>query len=207
MEKETHMSNSFQRTRMVGVGLLVGAVGALALGACAGSTSAQARDAKPFQPQEYRIGVEDVLEIAVWREPELSTVAPVRPDGKVTVPVAGEVAAAGRTAHELEQELAKKFSVRIASPTVTVVIKEVNSSRVFVLGEVAKPGAYPMRGAMTVVQALAVAGGMTEFADKGSIVILRRGDAGAQQRLGVNFNDAVSGSAIELVPGDTVVVP
>ena len=123
------------------------------------------------------------------------------------MPVAGEVAAAGRTAHELEGELAKKFSARIASPTVTVVVKEGNASRVFVLGEVAKPGAYPMRGQMTVVQALAVAGGMTEFADKGGIVILRRGDAGAQQRLELNFNDAVRSTTIELVPGDTVVVP
>jgi len=199
------MGNSLRRTCLRGA-LLVGALAAL--GACGGTTSAAAKDVHPFQPHEYRIGVEDVLEIAVWKEPELSTTAPVRPDGKVTVPVAGEVAAAGRTAHELEDELAKKFSARIATPTITVVVKEVNSSRVFVLGEVSKPGAYPMRGAMTIVQALAMAGGMTEFADKGGIVILRRGDAGAQTRLQLNFNDAVKGDGpIELVPGDTVVVP
>jgi polysaccharide export outer membrane protein len=187
------------------VGLVTLLVGAAA--GCGGSTSAAVKEARPFSPQEYRIGVEDVLEIAVWKEPDLSTTAPVRPDGKVTVPVAGEVAAAGRTAHELEDELAKKFATRIAAPTVTVVVKEVNASRVFVLGEVAKPGAYPMRGALTVVQALALAGGMTEFADKGGIVILRR-DGSAQQRLHLDFDDAVHGAAaIELVPGDTVVVP
>jgi polysaccharide export outer membrane protein len=118
------------------------------------------------------------------------------------------VMAAGRTAHELEEELGKKFSSRIASPTVTVVVKELNSSRVFILGEVSKPGGYPMRGSMTVVQALAMAGGMTEFANKSDITILRRGDKGTQQKLNVDFNDAVKGdSPIELVPGDTVVVP
>jgi len=200
------MGNWTRRARALGTALLAAALAPIA--GCGGTTTAAAKDTHAFQPQEYRIGVEDVLEIAVWREPELSTTAPVRPDGKVTVPVAGEVAAAGRTAHELEAELAQKFSSRIASPTVTVVVKELNSSRVFVLGEVSKPGGYPMRGSMTVVQALAMAGGMTEFANKSDITILRRGQKGTQQRLNVDFNDAVKGdSPIELVPGDTVVVP
>jgi polysaccharide export outer membrane protein len=174
---------------------------------CGGTTSRAARETRPFAPSEYRIGVEDLLEIAVWKEPQLSTTAPVRPDGKVTVPVAGEIDAAGKTPKELEALLADKLSSRIASPTVTVVVKEVNAARIFVLGEVAKPGAYPMRGSMTVVQALAVAGGMTEFADRSDIVILRRAGDGAQTRLNVDFGDAVKGSPIELVPGDTVVVP
>jgi polysaccharide biosynthesis/export protein len=173
---------------------------------CGGSTSRAARDTRPFTPSEYRIGVEDTLEISVWKEPQLATTAPVRPDGNITVPLAGEVKAAGRTAKELEVELAKRFSERINSPTVSVVVKEINSSRVFVLGEVAKPGVYPMRGAMTVVQALALAGGLTEFADKGDIVILRRADTG-QQRLKLDLDDAIGSAAIELAPGDTVVVP
>lgn len=184
------------------------ALAALALaGGCGGATSQAARETRPFAPSEYRIGVEDLLEIAVWKEPQLSTTAPVRPDGKITVPVAGEIAAAGKTPKELEALLAEKLATRIASPTVSVVVKEVNAARVFVLGEVAKPGVYPMRGSMTVVQALAVAGGMTEFADKDDIVILRRGDNGGQTRLNVDFGDALKGSPIELVPGDTVVVP
>lgn len=201
------MDNWFRRARFLSATLCAGALSAL--GGCGGSTSSAVRDMRPFAPSEYRIGVEDVLEIAVWKEPELATTAPVRPDGKVTVPLAGEIDAAGKTAHELEGLLAQKFSARIANPTVTVVVKEVNASRVFVLGEVAKPGAYPMRGALTVVQALALAGGMTEFADKGDIVILRRdSDKGMQQRLKLDFNDAVrSEAAIELAPGDTVVVP
>jgi len=198
------MGTGYRAARVVGAALLFGAL--VPLAACGGSTSAELRQTKA-PPQEYRVGVEDVLEIAVWREPELSTTAPVRPDGKVSVPVVGEIQAVGRTAHELEDEVAKKLANRIANPTVVVVVKEVNASRVFVLGEVAKPGAYPMRGAMTVVQALALAGGMTEFASKGDITILRR-DGGNQHSYKLDFNDAVKGDApIELVPGDTVVVP
>jgi polysaccharide biosynthesis/export protein len=175
---------------------------------CGGSTSRAARETRPFHPGEYRIGVEDVLEISVWKEPQLATTAPVRPDGKVTVPLAGEIDAAGKTARELEEVLAQRFAARIASPTVSVVVKEINASRVFVLGEVARPGAYPMRGALTVVQALALAGGLTEFADKRDIVILRREDAGGQTRLSLNLKDAIkSGPSVELAPGDTVVVP
>src|SRR5262249_31554776 len=128
-----------QRRRKMGTGyrwvagalLLAGAL--IPLASCGGSTSAAAKGTRPFAPKEYRIGVEDVLEIAVWREPELSTTAPVKPDGKVSVPVAGELVAVGRTAHELEGELAQKLAGRIANPTVTVVVKEVNASRVFVL--------------------------------------------------------------------------
>jgi polysaccharide export outer membrane protein len=147
-----------------------------------------------------------VLEISVWKEPQLSTTAPVKPDGKIAVPLAGEVEAAGKTAKELEGELTRRYAERINSPTVSVVVKELNASRVFVLGEVAKPGAYPMHGALTVVQALALAGGLTEFADDDAIVILRRGDKG-QQRLKLDLDDAEGSSAVELVPGDTVVVP
>ncbi len=178
----------------------------LAAVGCGGSTSMAAREARPFAPEEYRIGIEDLLEINVWKEPQLSTTAPVRPDGKVTVPVAGEIQAAGHTAKELEALLTQKLAERIASPTVTVVVKEINGARVFVLGEVAKPGAYPIRGAMTVVQALALAGGLTEFANEGKINILRRGETGGQTRLSVNLHDAY-GTPIELAPGDTVVVP
>jgi polysaccharide biosynthesis/export protein len=180
---------------------------ALVLAGCGGSTSDAVRKTRPFAPAEYRLGVEDVVEVAVWKEPELSVTAPVRPDGKLTVPVAGEIVAAGRTAHELEQEIVHKLSVRIAAPVVTVVVKEVNASRVFVLGEVTKPGAYPLRGAMTVVQALALAGGMTEFAKRSDIVILRPTSTGAQERLQLDYEDAVKSAAIMLSPGDTVVVP
>jgi len=186
---------------------LRGALAVALLAGCGSHTSTGLRAPPPQPGSEYRIGVEDVLAINVWREPDLGTTAPVRPDGKVTVPVAGEIQAAGRTANELELELAGKLAHRIQSPVVSVVVKEVNAARVFVLGEVGKPGAYPLRGSMTILQALALAGGLTEFAKKGDIVIVRR--AGPNQtRLQLDYDDALAGdTAIELMPGDTVVVP
>jgi polysaccharide export outer membrane protein len=172
---------------------------------CAGSHGTD--HPRPPAPTEYKIGVEDLVQISVWREPELGVTAPVRPDGKLTVPAVGEIVAAGRTARELEEDVAARLRARITSPVVSVVVKEVNASRVFVLGEVPKPGAYPLRGAMNVLQALALAGGLTDFAAKGSIVILRRNDKGETQRINVDYNDAVKGDAVQLYPGDTVVVP
>jgi polysaccharide export outer membrane protein len=178
------------------------------LASCGGSTSEAVRTTHAFAPTEYVIGVEDVVQVSIWREPELGVIAPVRPDGRITVPVVGEIEAAGHTAHQLEAEVASRLGSRISSPVVNVVVKEVNASRIFVLGEVAKPGAYPLRGALTIVQALAMAGGMTEFAGKSHIVILRRTAEGKQARLKLDYEDALKGErTIELVPGDTVVVP
>jgi polysaccharide export outer membrane protein len=160
-----------------------------------------------YAPTEYRLGVEDLVQITVWREPDLDVVAPVRPDGRISVPLAGEIDAAGKTARELEQTIAGRLDGRIASPVVSVVVKELNAGRVFVLGEVVKPGAYPLRGAMTVLQALALAGGLTEFASKSGIVLLHAGDDGKVVRYYVDYDEAVRGTAYELAPGDTVVVP
>jgi polysaccharide biosynthesis/export protein len=173
---------------------------------CGGTTSKAAREARPYAPREYRIGVEDVLEVMVWKEPDLSRTAPVRPDGKITIPVAGEIEAVGHTAKELEAEITQRLAGRIATPTVSVVIKELNASRVFVLGEVTRPGAYPLRGKMTLLQVLAMAGGLTEFADKELVLLRDEGEKG-QIRLTVDYNDAVGGQPINLFPGDTVVVP
>jgi polysaccharide export outer membrane protein len=159
-----------------------------------------------YAPGEYRLGVEDLVQVTVWREPDLDVVAPVRPDGRISVPLVGDIEAEGRTARELEQTITTHLADRIASPVVSVVVKELNASRVFVLGEVAKPGAYPLRGAMTVLQALALAGGLTEFASKGGIVLLHP-ENGRIVRYAVDYDDAVRGAAYELAPGDTVVVP
>ena len=109
--------------------ILTALVLATTVAGCGGSTSPAVRQARPYNPGEYRIGVEDLLEITVWKEPQLSTTAPVRPDGKVTVPVAGEIEAAGHTAKELEALLARRLAERIASPEVTVVVKELNAAR------------------------------------------------------------------------------
>jgi polysaccharide export outer membrane protein len=187
-------------------GAAVALVAVAAEAGCAGTTSEQVKTTHSFAPSEYVIGVEDVVQVSVWREPELGVTAPVRPDGRITVPVVGEIGAAGRTARQLEAELAGKLAERVSSPVVNVVVKEINASRIFVLGEVAKPGMYPLRGALTVVQALAMAGGMTEFAGKSHILILRRTTAG-QQRLTLDYEDALKSGPFELIPGDTVVVP
>lgn len=176
------------------------------LGGCGGSGHS-VKQTKRAEVREYRVGAEDILEIAVWKEPELSRSAPVRPDGNITVPVVGELRAVGKTARQLEAEITAKLAERITSPVVTVTVKEINSSRVFILGEVTRPGVYPLRGNMGVLQMLAIAGGLTEFADGDEIVVLRRTRTGEEQKLRFDYDSAVDGNLFDLEPGDTIVVP
>jgi polysaccharide export outer membrane protein len=121
----------------------------------------------------------------------------------------GEVVAAGRSASELQRELTTRLQPLVNQPVVSVMVSEINAAKFFVLGEVAHPGAYPVRGMVSVVQALAIAGGPTEFADRGGIMVIRRDRGGKEQRYRVNYREVVSGKAqaIQLVPGDTVFVP
>lgn len=182
-------------------------VAALQLAGCAHDPpSAPVATAGAEEP--YRIGREDVLDISVWRDPDLSRTLPVRPDGFITLPMAGEVQAEGRTTVELEQDIARRLQKYIQSPRVTVMVREVNSARVFVTGEVQKPGAFPLRGNVTVLQALAMAGGLTEFADRNGMMVIR-GNNGP--RIPVRYSDLVDrrgqGADFPLQPGDTVVVP
>jgi polysaccharide export outer membrane protein len=160
----------------------------------------------------FRIGREDVLDIAVWRDPDLSRVLPVRPDGFITMPMAGEVMAAGKTPAELEAELKSKLSAYVQEPRINVIVREVNSSRVFVTGEVAHPGAYPLRGRVSLLQVIAQAGGFTDFADSDEILVIRSDEK--NKRIPVRYSDLVkAGDDAEekydfiLRPGDTVVVP
>jgi polysaccharide export outer membrane protein len=157
---------------------------------------------------EYRLGREDVVSVEVWKEPTLSAKVPVRPDGCISLPMVGEVRAEGRTAQELEREIAERLTPVVREPVVAVMVAEVNAARFFVLGEVAHPGAYPARGVVSVLQALAMAGGPTEWASKGSIVVIRPA-GGGEQRYRVNYDRVVAGKAraIQLVSGDTVFVP
>lgn len=168
----------------------------------------QTKTMKPPPEEPYRIGVEDVLDVSVWKDPDLSKMVPVRPDGFISLPMVGELRAEGKTPAELETEIAGKLKAWIQQPKVTVIVHEVNATRVYVTGEVAHPGAFPIRGRMTVLQALAMAGGFTEFADQGSIMVIRRDGKG----LPVNYADLVtdddqSRASVWLAPGDTVVVP
>jgi polysaccharide export outer membrane protein len=137
-------------------------------------------------PSEFVIGPGDVLDVNVWKKPELSRQVPVRPDGRVTLPLVGDVAAAGRTTNQLKDELDAAFTRFVGSPEVTVIVSQIHSYQVFVQGQVARPGAYPMSGRTTVVQAIGLAGGFTQFAATGGIVILRQGAAGSQ-RLEISY--------------------
>ncbi|MFB1484798.1 polysaccharide biosynthesis/export family protein [Corallococcus sp. RDP092CA] len=157
--------------------------------------------------QPYRIGREDVLDVSVWRDQELSRTVPVRPDGFISVPMVGEVQAAGKTPTELAELLKTGLQPYVQEPRVTVIVREVNSSRVFVTGEVAHPGAYPLRGRVSLLQAIALAGGFTDFANSDGIVVIRTDGKGGQ--IPVRYSDLVSpdGESVILRPGDTVVVP
>jgi polysaccharide export outer membrane protein len=176
--------------------------------ACASSGPSQRPDPRP-ETGEYRIGREDVLEVVVWHEPELTRVVPVRPDGKISLPLAGEVDAAGKTPAELQQGLQKVLAPYIRDTAVAVLVREINGTRVFVLGEVTKPGGFPLRGPMSVVQAIALAGGRTEFGGD-DVVWLRQKPDGTSDRVRLSFEDLVKGEAagaLWLRGGDVLYVP
>jgi polysaccharide biosynthesis/export protein len=122
---------------------------------------------------EYSIGPEDVVQVWVWKEPDLSTTAMVRPDGKISLPLIGELEAKGKTAQQLQQEVGKQLAVYLSQPVVTVVVKEVNYPKISVLGQVRKPDVYKIRQTMTVLDAIALAGGFTEYANRGKVLVLR----------------------------------
>lgn len=159
-------------------------------------------------PSDYLLGVDDVVEVSVWKEPALSASLPVRPDGKISLPMVGEVMAAQRTTRDLQVEIRDRLRPYVSEPTVSVMVKEVHAPRFFVLGEVARPGAYPLAGELSVIQALAIAGGPTEFARRGRMLLIRP-SAGSLARYRLDYDDVVRGrlQAIALRPGDTIFVP
>lgn len=174
-------------------------------------TSAPTADAPAAVEPEYVIGADDVLAVNVWREQEVSRVLPVRPDGMISLPLAGDIQAAGKTAHQLEAEITKRLASYIDHPTVTVIVQEVRSQRVNVVGEVMKPGAYPLHNPTTVIDAIAMAGGFKDFAKQSKIYVLRASAGDAQQKIPVNYKDIIKGKKPEenivLQPHDTIVVP
>ncbi len=158
----------------------------------------------------YVIGAQDVLDVSVWKEPEVSRVVPVRPDGKISLPLLNDVQAAGLTPAQLAQEITTGLKKYVTSPQVTVIVTTINSQRVYILGEVIRPGAFPMLPGMTVLQALSSAGGFTQFAKTKSIFI-RRMENGKEAKYQFNYKDVISGKRpeedIPLRAGDTIVVP
>jgi len=166
--------------------------------------------AKPHDAT-YVIGSSDTLAINVWKEPDVSRTVPVRSDGKISLPLAGEIQAAGRTPLALEQEIASKLKSYISEPEVTVMVQQINSQKFNILGQVARPGSFPLTSSTTVLDAIAVAGGFRDFAKQKSIYVLRQNPDGTQSRLPFNYKNVVKGKDaaqnIKLQPGDTIVVP
>lgn len=158
----------------------------------------------------YVIGPEDVLDINVWKEPDMTRTVPVRPDGKISLPLINDVQAAGSTPQQLASTVKEKLRKYVQDPQVTVIVTAINSQRIFVVGEVLRAGAFPLIPGMTVLQALSSAGGFTTFADVKKIHVMRVVD-GKHVNLAFNYKEVLKGDNpdqnIKLEPGDTVIVP
>lgn len=159
---------------------------------------------------EYRIGPEDVLQISVWKNDTMSQTVPVRPDGKISLPLLNDLQAAGLTPMQLRDILIKKLVEYIPAPEVSVIVREVHSFKVSVIGEVKATGRYELRSRATVLDVLAQAGGLSEFASRSRIVILRP-EGTTVKRILFNYNKAISGDGEQqnffLQPGDIILIP
>jgi polysaccharide export outer membrane protein len=160
---------------------------------------------------QYTIGPEDVLQINVWHEPEISGVVPVRPDGRISVPLIGDLTASGLSPTKLQATLTEKLQAYISNPEVSVTVQQIKSRNFNVLGEVQKPGTYPLAHSVTVLDAIGMAGGFRDFAKVTKIYVLRRSSGGDSSRLPFNYKQVIKGvqadQNVELMPEDTVVVP
>jgi polysaccharide biosynthesis/export protein len=171
--------------------------------------SAEAKGATMVDPSNYVIGAEDSLQVTVWKEPTLSGVIPVRPDGMISLVLVGDVPAAGLTPMQLSADISNRLKKYIQDPSVSVVVTAVNSQRIFVIGEVGKVGPLMLSPGMTPLQAISAAGGLGTFANSKRIYILR-GAQGKQTKIPFNYKQALKGDSkqlITLLPGDTIVVP
>lgn len=193
---------------LVAVGILTVAAPTPAM--IAAAQVAQSTPQPDSEDASFLIGPEDVLGVVFWREPDLSGDVTVRPDGFITLPLVGEIQAAGQTPGDLRLQIAAAASKFIADANVAVIVRTIKSRRVFVTGKVTNPGGHPLVGPMTVLQAIALAGGLTEYADAKNITILRNESTGVA-RFKFNYKDVSRGKKLEqnilLHPGDTVVVP
>jgi polysaccharide export outer membrane protein len=161
-------------------------------------------------PPDYVIGPDDALTIVFWRDKDMSTDVNVRPDGKISLPLINEIQAAGLTPEQLREQVTQAASKLIEDPTVSVVVRQINSRKVFVTGQVGKPGPYPLTGPTTILQMIATAGGLLEYADAKKILIMRT-EGGKPVSFKFNYKDVSQGKNlkqnIELKPGDTIIVP
>lgn len=191
--------------------VLLGSQSSQAQSAAAENTASDAGSGGKAHDEKYVIGNDDVLAISVWKEPELTKSIPVRSDGKISLPLVGEMEAAGKTPLQLEQNIREKLTNFISSPEVTVIVQQVNSRKYNVLGEVSKPGSYPLTASTTIMDAIATAGGFRDFAKKSGVYVLRKTADGREGRLKFNYKDFIKGKDvaqnIKLEPNDTIIVP
>ena len=159
----------------------------------------------------YVIGESDVLDVDVWKEKEISRAIPVRPDGKISLPLIGEIQASGMTPLQLQDDITRRLKGFLANPEVTVIVTDPRSHHFNVVGQVAKPGTFPLIESMTVLDAIASTGGFRDFAKQTKIYVLRLMPDGTRARLPFNYKDAIKGKNLQnnvtLKPGDTIVVP
>jgi polysaccharide export outer membrane protein len=172
---------------------------------------AQSATKAPRTDDTFTIGNDDVLAISVWKEPDLTKQIPVRSDGKISLPLIGDIQAAGRTPSQLEQDITEKLKGYITDPQVAVIVQQINSLKFNILGEVAKPGAYPLTAGTTIVDAIAIAGGFKDFAKKKGVYILRPNPGGADSKYTFNYQEFIKGKNtkqnIMVKPRDTIIVP
>ena len=176
----------------------------------AAAVAAAPRPSDPVLPPGYIIGTDDVLSIVYWKDKDMSADAKVRPDGRIALPLINEVVASGLTPEQLQKKLTEESKKYMEDANITVVVREINSRKAFITGEVNKPGPYPLTAPTTVMQLISMAGGLREYADAKKIMIMRS-ENGRQISLPFNYKEVAGGKKlqqnIELKPGDTVVVP
>ncbi|MGH9512784.1 MAG: polysaccharide biosynthesis/export family protein [Terriglobales bacterium] len=181
------------------------------VGAAANPASATQNAATKPHDDTFIIGADDLLAINVWKEPDVSRTVPVRSDGMISLPLVGELQAAGKTPHQLEVAITEKLKNYISEPEVTVIVQEIRSQKFNVLGQVVRPGSYPLTNSTTVLDAIAIAGGFRDFAKQKNIYVLRQNPNGGESRLPFNYKDVIKGKDtaqnIRLQPRDTIVIP
>jgi polysaccharide export outer membrane protein len=194
--------------------------GALAAAALVVTPAVEAQQAAPASKaparasaagSDYVIGPEDVLQVTVWKNDNLSRVVPVRPDGKISLPLLHDVQAAGLTAMQLRDKVSRALAEFMPNPEVSVIVTDIRSFRVSVMGEVQRPGVLLLKSSTTVLEAIAMAGGFRDFASPSKIVVVRRDAAGQSQKIPFNYNKAIRNGETEdnivLKTGDVIVVP
>ena len=176
-----------------------------------GDAAAAAAVKMPLPGAEYVIGPDDVLAVNVWKEPEISRTLPVRPDGNISLPLIGDLMASGRTPAQLQNEIRQQLVAYLSNPEVAVLVQEAKSHKFNIVGEVEKPGSYVISGPMTILDAIAIAGGLRDFARQSKIYVLRFNADGSRNRIPFNYKQVIKGNAlqtdVQLEPRDTVVVP